>query len=159
MSQKHKTLYRGTSEQMLIGTYKNPYINSPRRPSSVPFKIHQAVDQWFYSAFGVRARSECIFCSLSKATAEKYRQPGGTVNEISPVPSGEVSFIFSEYVDDFIDLISYENYKCENESIAEVVERLESLRYTKVDNTCDIPDGFNGEIMMSCYEYRVLKIG
>ncbi|GGN29304.1 MULTISPECIES: hypothetical protein [Marinomonas] len=144
-------LYRGVKTIPLDEVQENTYLKLPRKPLNSPQKLHEVADEWFEKTFGIRARSQTIFCTPDIKQALQF----GKVVEIVPVFSDKsVCFIFSEEVHDF------------NEAIAEITDIedskkikdwLESKNYTSLMEFSDIPHDFNGEIMLYCKLYRVIK--
>lgn len=83
-------LYRGVSVNFteLIVCAKVETVRKNRHPrDSSPF-AHRLVDDWFYEKFGIRPRSQAVFCSSSRSVAKAY----GTVCYMFPV--GEFKFIW-----------------------------------------------------------------
>jgi len=148
-------LYRGTSEFVHDGVIQNDYILRERRPRNLDSVIHEISNNWFAKNFGIKARSQTIFCSPCLGHAKEYKGVTGSLLEINLTNDISYSLIFSLEVYDFlsiteevIDLSKQEN----------ILEWLESKNYQKVNCIDAIPKDFNGEIMLFCEKYMAKNI-
>ncbi|WP_342229370.1 hypothetical protein [Yersinia enterocolitica] len=148
-------MYRGTSDFFENGLVENKYLKTARTPRDTDLFIHKVSDNWFFSTFGVKARSQTIFCSLSKTVASKYLTSVGGLYHVS-IPSGEkYSIILSSSVDDFYDIVNDLNYPYIEK---EITDWLSSKNYIQVDDIKDIPSDFEGELMLFVKTYHVEKV-
>lgn len=69
-------------------------VRTNRKPKDTPKEIHDVLDQAFEDNFGVKARSQSIFCSIQPQKAKEY----GTPYIILPI--GKYKTIWSSQVDD-----------------------------------------------------------
>ncbi|WP_313758715.1 hypothetical protein [Atlantibacter hermannii] len=148
-------MYRGTSEFFENGLVKNIYLEVARKPKDTDPYIHEIVDEWFYSHFGVKARSQTIFCSLSKDMASKFITATGGLYRITIPCEEKYSIIFSECVDDFYDIMRELNYPYEAN---EITDLLSNKNYIIVDNIKDVPMDFKGELMLFVENYHVERV-
>ncbi|AWX99452.1 hypothetical protein A8139_05155 [Marinomonas primoryensis] len=144
-------LYRGigVDHQPTEGILKNKYLKSPRRPLHSTHTLHSIADNWFQNKFGILARSQTIFCTPNKYQASQF----GSVVEVEPIyNSFNVSFIFSQRVHDFNEI---ETAVTKIEDKIQVEAWLNSMSYIMVNKASDIPEKFDGEIMLYCDLYKV----
>lgn len=84
-------LYSGRRK---INDFTIKKIRKNRKPSDTPLEVHNLIDDWFYKNFGVRARSNSIFCIYNKSQ-EFY----GTPHIVFPI--GKYTSLYSY---DIVDL-------------------------------------------------------
>lgn len=96
----------------LSGRNNNPYdfsrgtVRKDRMPKDTPVELHDIIDNWFYKRFGIKARSNSIFCGLSLGGLSQY----GLVKMIFPIgkytaiSSSNIIDLFSEIEDAFTNL-------------------------------------------------------
>lgn len=95
-------LFRGINATSPI-LYDKP-IRSDRKPKHTPSIISDKVDDYFEQQFGIRFRSNSIFCTANISTASVY----GKVYAVYPV--GEFKYLWSDKVEDlFLELESILN--------------------------------------------------
>lgn len=144
-------LYRGTSDNIEIGTNENKFLNTPRRPKDTPESIHKIADYWFFNKFGIYARSQTVFCTTDKEQASQY----GKVYEIFPTDISFAKFILSKKVYDFTEIMcnltDYSNQQ-------QVENWLEEKNYQIYETNENIPNDFSGEIMLYCNTYEIREI-
>lgn len=85
-------LYRGTAKPV-TKTMILP-VRKDRKPSDTPEYLHYILDGYFYQRFGIKARSQTVFCTQSLMMAKRY---GGAV---SVIPKGKATFIYSRKIQD-----------------------------------------------------------
>ena len=144
-------LYRGFDRRIPSGEYENPFVDTPRIPKDTPLAIHEYADDWFHEQFGIRARSTTIICSTDLVQAQQYGD-SGTVAEITPLQ--EFSLIYSTQVRDFLDVM----VELSNISASSVATWLESKAYRCVNSCSMLPQGFRGEVLVSCSRYKLSAI-
>jgi len=93
-------LYRGFSDTVESGLFENYYRKKPRKPRDSHIHVHDVADNWFYESFGVRARSQTIFCTPDIEQAKQYGKP----YKISVPESIDIKLIFSVHVNDFNEI-------------------------------------------------------
>ncbi|WP_350588195.1 MULTISPECIES: hypothetical protein [unclassified Psychrobacter] len=148
-------LYRGLSYINNNNILENKFLKEPRVPLHTNINIHNVADNWFYNKFGVRARSETIFCTTDLHQALRF----GYVHKIVPIEDEGIRFIYSPNVIDLIDIqedIEERSEGCYDEK--EIVEWLESKYYCIEKSFKDIPSGFKGEIMLYCKKYEIKEL-
>lgn len=81
-------------------------VKKDRKPSLSSLRVHEAADDWFFDKFGIRARSQTIFCTSSLQMTKEYGVPHLVF------PEGEFQTIHSPKVDDmFIYTGDYSIYR------------------------------------------------
>lgn len=146
-------IYRGLSQPTPAATVDNHLKHTPRLPVHTPMALHRAADAWFYDRFGVKARSECVFCTPDIHVAYGYvtGKKDGSVVEV--IPEGAYSLIFSDQVQDFF-IATHED----NIDEGKVHEWLERQRYAMVHSLADLPEGLDSEIMLDCQRYTIAPV-
>ncbi len=143
-------LYRGFNKLIESVTLENPFMQKPRGPLHTKFEVHSFADEWFEEKMGIKARSQCIFCTPDLHEAHKYSLgfQSGCVAEIYPI--GDYHIIFSEEIIDFND------HSPEFDHNPKAIKVwLSTQNYQLVNDINDIPEEFKGEIMMHCVSYKV----
>ncbi len=110
---KNKFLWRGTN--YIIYTIKKFKVRKNRVPTDTCIEVHDLSDKYFKKLFGIKARSETVFCFSGKLAAEGYGSHPYII-----IPIGKFDFIWSKNIDDFYGAIQYEPmYKiiCDSDSI------------------------------------------
>ncbi|CRY84150.1 hypothetical protein [Yersinia intermedia] len=148
-------MFRGTSEFLENGVVENKFLKMARKPRDTDNYIHEIMDEWFFSNFGIKARSQTIFCSLSKELACKYIAASGGLYHITIPCQEKYSIIFSELVVDLYDIVYDLEYPYNKDDI---IEWLSNKNYVLIDNIIDIPIDFKGELMLFVKTYHVEKV-
>lgn len=148
-------LYRGVDDKVLDGENINRYIKTPRLPLHSSTEVHLTADHWFENKFGIKARSQTIFCTPDIGQALEYSGENGRVVEIITSGRDICYFIFSENVDDFNE---YVGELKEFPSESEVEEWLEGKDYQMVNCVSKLPKRFKGEVMLFCVKFMVASI-
>ncbi|MGV0087323.1 hypothetical protein EEAAV_26155 (plasmid) [Rahnella aceris] len=148
-------MFRGTSEFLENGMVVNKFLEIARKPRDTDPYIHEVINDWFFSNFGIKARSQTIFCSLSKEVATKYITANGGLYHITIPCQEEYSIIFSELVEDLYDIVYDLNYPYDKD---EIIDWLSNKKYVLVNNIIDIPINFKGELMLFVKTYHVEKV-
>lgn len=138
-------LWRGFGEKNFQGIVELGPIKG-RIPRDTPKWIHEIADQWFFDNFGVRYRSEALFCTGDKSVALYY----GNIYPVVPVD--EFRFCWSPVIEDFYGTVS--KLKLEQGDSTEVFRLLETANYTDQDLIKAIESG--SEIMLHAPSYLVL---
>lgn len=69
-------------------------VRKDRKPLSTPVEIHNIIDKRFQEAFGIKARSQTVFCVSDINTAKEYGVP------YYIFPKGKYEIIWSNTIDD-----------------------------------------------------------
>lgn len=139
-------LWRGFGRKNFHGVVELGPIKD-RSPRDTPEWIHQLADQWFFDRFGVKYRSESLFCTGDKSVASHY-------GNIYPVaPRGEFRFCWSPVVQDFYGSVS--KLKVEPDNASELYRLLETADYTEEDLISAIKSG--SEIMLSAPSFLIFS--
>ncbi len=101
-------LYRGTYKN--VKSYKKIKTRKNRIPTDMCKNLQFLLDNYFKKYFGIKARSETVFCSPSEKSISKY----GNIYIIIPI--GKFDYIWSKNI---IDLYSYltSSYSLEYDTI------------------------------------------
>lgn len=88
-------MYRGVKFQLsdvkLFSHASLVQVRKDRRPSDTSLFVHNLMNDWFKEHYGVRARSEALFCTGNQHEASKY----GKANYVFPV--GDIRYFWAEY--------------------------------------------------------------
>ncbi|MUI54415.1 hypothetical protein [Aliivibrio fischeri] len=143
-------LYRGLTGPIENNVIENSYLNKPREPRDSHVHVHEVADDWFNYNFGIKARSQTIFCTPDIEQAKEYGEP-----YIITVPDkSDYKLIFSVDVKDFLEIeADINDVNCKDEIIA----WLENKSYAMVTSFCKLPVNFDGEVMLYCEKYEVSK--
>lgn len=137
-------LYRGFVNpeeiQDIMTTLKN------RVPRNLDHEIHKLADDYFYKKFGIRFRSQSVFCTGDLQEAKKF----GEVRVIEPI--GDYVICWSPKVNDFMEIED-----CLYGTLEEAVEEFIEKNDYQLGN---LEDAINSkyEIMLFCEKYKVLPI-
>ncbi|EPO0026893.1 hypothetical protein ACT5DM_004541 [Vibrio alginolyticus] len=143
-------LYRGFLDLSKTGISENIYLKTPRLPRDLHIHIHETADGWFYERFGIKARSQTIFCTPDIEQAKEYGTP-----YVVTVPTGtDYKLIFSVKVKDFIEI---EADISDVNSTSQILDWLENKSYSMVTDFKALPSDFEGEVMLHCTHYEVLN--
>ena len=141
-------LYRGFSEISERGVIVNKYIDTPREPRDSHINVHEVADAWFYEKFGIKARSQTIFCTPDIDQAREY----GTPYVVTVPKETDYKLIFSVNVKDFIEIEAAISSVNSND---EIVRWLEGQSYSMVTSFQELPTELDGEVMLYCAHYEV----
>jgi len=131
-------LYRGFTNLPNINTIIKTRKN--RKPSNLDFKLHYEIDNYFFKRFGIKFRSQSVFCTGDIETAKAY----GKVAEIKPI--GDFEVCWSPKCFDMFEIEDYpkmdiEEFIIRNEyQIGNLEEAIKS----------------GNEIMLYCDSYKVV---
>lgn len=130
-------LYSG---RKMMADYIVKPVRQNRQPLDTSYKIHDKMDDQFYKKFGIKARSNSIFCTSILYNAEKY----GTPYYIFPI--GNYEIIWSPWIFDLYSKVNFIDYL----DIGNIVSQ-----YKKGDLRGALRSG--NEIMLHCKEYLAVK--
>ncbi len=143
-------VFRGFVGSVEFGLNKNENLTRPRIPKDSNCFVHEIADQWFYDKFGIKARSETIFCTPNCHQAAEY----GEAYEITIPDTVGYQLVYSAKVDDFIEIQDdVDNLK----SKEKIISWLESRDYVVVSSFDKLPVKFKGEIMLYCTHFNIEK--
>ncbi|WP_407305210.1 hypothetical protein [Acinetobacter sp.] len=137
-------LYRGmrsaVGEKAVVFSKKTP--RTDRKPRNTDIRLHKIMDDWFNEKFGVKARSEAVFCTGDFIDALSY----GAAYAIFPI--GDFKFIWSEYINDL--------FIAARRNPSTLLDTLKDANY----KTTNLPEAIESdhEIMISCKEYYALCV-
>ena len=158
-------LYSG--RHLTHGSFYVSKVRQDRYPKDTPLELHNFIDNWFYKKFGIKARSNAIFCSFDINSTKSYGNP------YIIFPIGEYTTIASPIIKDLYDEIdnatylmpsrngdntgleNWNNYTDEttNDKIIDAtLDILNKGKYTK-----NIYSSSAYEIMLHCKEYYMMK--
>jgi len=121
-------------------------VRKDRKPKDTPMEIHEWIDEWFYKKFGIKARSNSIFCSFNEKISKDYGNP------YYIIPIGKYSTIASPTIEDLFDVM--ENDWGDVNSLDYIKDELEKGNYQKNKNVNnDIT-----EYMLHCNEYYMFSV-
>lgn len=143
-------IFRGFTGSVKFGLNENENLTRPRKPRHSETSVHDVADQWFYDKFGIKARSETVFCTPNCHQAATY----GEAYEITVPDTMSYQLIYSLKVDDFIN-IRYEIDDLESKN--EIIDWLESRDYAVLSSFDKLPIKFRGEIMLYCTHFNIKK--
>jgi len=131
-------IYRGFLDIPAVGVIKKTRKN--RTPRNLDEILHNRADECFCAIFGIRFRSQSLFCTGNIEVAKKY----GSAAKIMPIGNYEVCW--SSKCSDFIEIedscLSVEEFIIENEyQTGRINEAIES----------------GNEIMIFCDSYEILS--
>ena len=121
-------------------------VRKNRRPKDTPLDIHEWVDEWFYNKFGIRARSNTVFCINNRNYAMTY----GKAYVVFPI--GKFEVIWSHAIEDLYD-------KATMDMGLEYWKNDFLSTYTKTYKKGDLQGALKSghEIMLHCKEYYMLE--
>ena len=140
--------YRGVNTEMpldrptLVRTRKN------RKPRDTAPHIHEAADAWFRASFGVGYRSEAVFLTSSRFTAQLYGKSPDHCYRV--IPLGRYSFCWSSKFADFLHLAK------DVPSAKELTIRLLNAGYT--DTNLEAAHKSGNELMLFCEMYIAVPV-
>ena len=121
-------------------------VRQNRKPKDTPEEIHQWVDKWFYEKFGIKARSQTLFCTSDRTSAHTY----GKIYYIFPI--GKFEVIWSK---EHMDLYKRAYMDMGIERYKEYFLDNYQYTYTKGKPVNALKSG--NEIMLYCKEYYMLS--
>lgn len=157
-------LLRGSKRQVPLILKTKP--RNDRVPRDMPEKLHKVLDMEFKKRFGVKARSEAVFCGTNANITDEY----GESHYVFPI--GNFKMIWSDTIDDIYihlidrNLIEYGKWKdgkkepnyadMDNPELKRVV--LEALgTYRHIVNNAEVALYGTHEVMLSCKEYYMVN--
>ncbi|RYF51485.1 MAG: hypothetical protein EOO38_03120 [Cytophagaceae bacterium] len=124
-------LWRGFGKKTFEGLQELGPVRN-RMPRNTPLAIHEMCDSWFLENFGIKHRSESLFCTGNRATASHYG------NTYQVLPKGDFSFCWSPKIRDlYIEIAFYSNQSEINEFLTRSDFRNDDLQ-AAVNSHCEI---------------------
>jgi hypothetical protein len=145
-------LYRGLSHFVEDGVVENPHMHNPRKPRDTALNIHRIADEWFYEKFGIKARSQSVFCTTDIGQAKEYRHQGSLL-KINLHKDAKYTLIYSPDVDDFLEHTEVVNIDGDD-----MTQWLDRMEYISINDISLLPDYHMGEVMLYCEEYEVVNV-
>lgn len=150
-------LLRGMSIFDLTDSMKAVRVRKDRQPKDSPVVVHKLADQFFEQNFGVRYRSESVFCTGNVGMADGY---GTYVKAIFPI--GYFNYCWSPKVADMFDSMPYSVIDAavlEDKPDA-VTTWLERREYRQNKGPADFINALQSgnEIMIDCDLYYTVTI-
>jgi hypothetical protein len=121
-------------------------VRENRKPKNTPIQYHNAADDWFYEQFGIRYRSDALFCTGSFNGAALY----GNVFIIFPI--GEFKVCWSPNIVDMYFEFLRDSYG----DVKTFVGRLMRANYMEGQLNNAIEKGH--EIMLYCDSYYQIPV-
>jgi len=115
-------------------------VRKDRKPLDTLLDMHKIIDDWFYKKFGVKSRSNAVFCSFDIIITSGY----GTPYLVFPI--GKYKAVSSKNIKDLFRVAIIND----EEKIIEILERgkyTDKLTYYENE----------GEIMVTCKDYYMVN--
>jgi hypothetical protein len=166
-------LYRGVfpnnaGTEVAPGVYENK-VRSDRKPKNSSLFAHNVTDEWFFKKFGIKYRSNALFCvghKMEFSLLSDSKKLSATYSYGKPyvvLPIGEYKCIYSPKIDDLYTVL--DNDGLESQPIDDVEAKHFEKDIIKVLNDGDyqedtlqhmIERGNNLEIMIHCQRYYLI---
>lgn len=142
-------------------------VRQDRRPKDMPLEVHELLDKQFQKEFGIKARSNSLFCTLRVSTAKAYGVPYYIfpIGNYTTIWSNEVNDLFEWIKDDIgtsrrndFDHLhgAIDNWKHVNnkEEILDIIEDMNiPAKYYTDKSYIRMKRDSDNEIMLHCKEY------
>lgn len=113
-----------------------------RRPLHTPINIHEEADIIFQEKFGIKFRSQSVFCTGDLDVATSY---GNTIVRIEPI--GDYEICWSPLCEDFTEITNTDY------NVKEFIE----INNYQIGNI-DLAISSKNEIMLYCESYKAIKL-
>ncbi|KPH94807.1 hypothetical protein AMS58_09830 [Pseudoalteromonas porphyrae] len=147
-------LYRGLGSPKEDGIHKNWYLDKARKPRDSYTNVHQVADDWFNKTFGIKARSQTIFCSTYIGQTKDYTGTQGYTVEVT-IPDDEYTLVYSPNVHDFCEI---EDKISNLNNDDEIITWLQKQDYRRIEDIHELPSNFKGEVMLYCERYSIKRV-
>lgn len=127
-------------------------VRKTRKPTHTDDKTHEVLDEWFHENFGIRARSETVFC-LGGNGNEAMLGLYGSPYLIFPI--GDIKAIWSKKVTDLYVKMRFHDNLFEK-SREEILEWMDHQGYT--DDDLEGALASDKEVMLACDAYYAIDI-
>jgi hypothetical protein len=144
------SFYRGTSGNY---TDTHPYVSHVRKdraPKDSSVRFHTIADQWFYKKFGIKHRSQSLFVTSRRLTAQTYAATPSHV--IRVVPISTYRYCWTPLASDLL----FAAEKMKESPACEIEEHLESLEYQ--DSNLVEAHKAGHEVMLHCEQYIAIPV-
>ena len=115
-------------------------VRKNRKPKSTPLSIHKLMNHWFHEKFGVKSRSNAVFCSFNEKLSNYY----GKLFSIFPI--GKYNAVSSKSISDLFVLFT----NMQEVNHQEIIKAMEKGNYT------DKLTYHENEIMITCKKYYMV---
>lgn len=155
---------RGLTQDNVAGTVFDPIdegeikywkkqVHKDRKPKDINVGIHKEIDQWFDKEFGIKARSQSMFCLGQNGRKVSLNQYG----EVCVVfPIGDFKYVWSPRIKDLYNEVNDDWDADEESEVAALRYMLETGAYT--DKEFDAAVKGASEIMIVCDSYYAFPL-
>jgi len=151
-------LYSGRRGQTTVIEYAVKTPRTDRKPADTPRRAHVMLDRWFDAKFGVKARSNAVFCYPPRA--KQHAMQYGDMYAVFPI--GDFRIIWSPNVDDlygeletsFLTKMRRGEYEDDD---AALDDYLSDKHYTDKDLNKAMKS--RSELMLICSKYYAFSYG
>ena len=153
---KYKELPHPRDPEHTSVPYWENYTRQDRSPTDTSQKTHEMLDRWFDQAFGLRARSQALFCMGSSDRGVKATKQYGDTFIIMPV--GEFKYVWSPEVIDLYAETAGINWSREYDE-GEPEEALDKFMSSQSYRNNRLDEAVRGrsEIMVGCRKYYAFE--
>lgn len=141
--------YRGVSNDLSLDHPSFFRTRKDRKPRDTPNHLHEAANSWFKASFGIAYRSEAVFLTPNRLTAQLYGKSPDHCVRI--VPLGDYSYCWSRNCSDFLHLVK------DKPTIEQLTTRLQDAHYET--NNLALAQQSGNELMLFCEAYIAIPIG
>ena len=142
---KNRLFWRGTNH-FLNNKFQLRKMRKSRNPVDMNEYTHDQFDDAFYNCFGIRARSQSVFCFSRGRRARHY---GDHINVV--LPKGKFDIIWSPTVKDLY--VKRNNFRDKSGNVIEDDVCKRYLKNEKIKQLMDNRIYGGNEIMLHCKEY------
>jgi len=125
-------------------------VRKDRKPMDTPLHSHKLMDDWFHEKFGVRSRSNAVFCSFNKEIASFY----GYAFLIFPI--GNYKAVSSKTIGDLYSLIYADASAIRKKKYSEEELQQEIIKAMGKGQYTNKLSYHMNEIMVTCKEYYMV---
>lgn len=142
--------------------YWENYTRQDRSPADTSQSTHKLLDEWFDSNFGIKARSQALFCMGSSDRGVKATDQYGDPYIIMPV--GNFKYVWSPNVADLYGEVAgiawdYDPDDPDNQEVDPYVQ-LDKFMSSRGYRTTGLSEAVRGrtEIMVGCRKYYAFEL-
>jgi len=143
-------LYRGIKNPK-NGLYSILNVRKDRKPLSTPESVTKILDAEFLKYFGIKARTQTLFCTGLDGYAKEY----GALYSIFPI--GDFDLIWSPEIIDLFVTLPDNPEKLPPDEIIDLIDVKNNYKRGKNQLKKAIASGY--EIMVVCDSYLAVKMG
>ena len=159
-------LYTGRKN---LGEFEKRKVRKNREPKDTPVELHHLVDKWFHKKFGIKARSNVVFCTFDVDEVYRYGDP------YFVFPIGKYKAISSPMIQDLFLTMQSESYHTKDIPMAgfsfskngfKDLDKLPDIKQKVIDNIIKKMEKskytdklivHQNEIMLWCKEYYLVS--